>query len=1061
MTYRRGYSNKTFTGMSEDFLTNGSGQSFGVGDSFTYSGADASITVRDNDSRLAGDSYRNERGNDRQAGWVETEDGPVHAGNMYAESYYVLHGSDGQTYFLIEIEGTNLSNDLANDDFFTFFGAVPPRGTELSAVANYNIHCGVRYSSLGAGEIGVEAVPSEAIDDSIDVNEDADGTATLANLLGNDELGDANILTVSGVNDDTVLVGVWVDLADGGRILVAPDGSVQFDADGDFEDLAVGESRDVTLSYTATDDQGNSSAANVVLAVAGVNDGPTLAAGNIDAVEDGVTISLDLATLGDDIDSDDDGTTLTYSISGQPSEGVASISGTTLNFDPINDFQDLADGETRDVILQVTATDRHGATATNDVTVTVTGTNDVPTVTSPVNFGSILEDGLIVIEQGELIDGSSDVDGDALSITSVTSSAGTFTEDGFGGVTFFAAPNFNGLATIDVEISDGIETVIKQITVDVIPQNDAPTLNGQLDLGVIDEDTTRTITFAELVGNVTDVDGDALSLNSVTSSSGVVTSIGGGNFSFTPDANEDTEVTITYVVSDGIDSVTGTATLDLTPVNDAPTAQDDTGFGTDEDTALTLTATSLLANDIDVDAGDTRALTSVQATAATLGAVSLVNGDVVYVPGAAFQALVQGEIATDTFEYTITDQSGATSTAKVTVQIEGRSTTLVATFDSFSGEGVLTGNVLDNDNGDGLTVSLLGTVPDGLVLNADGSFVYTPESPSPRLTDTVFISYQVTDEEGSTAFSSISLSTAIGDDTLMGTAAAEFISGDNGGNPFSQVIGGDDVISGGGGDDNITGDRTSANRLSAAGDDLLNGDAGDDSLNGDVVFGPDAGQVFTGGNDELNGGIGNDTLVGDVSSNSRAGSVVNGGDDTLRGGDDDDSLFGDVSALFEGTVNGGDDLLEGGSGNDRLVGDSDSAFPGTAVFGGDDALNGGAGDDLLYGDVRSAFSSASLTGGNDRLDGGTGIDTLTGGGGADVFVFAQGYETDTIKDFEDGIDVVELQQFGLTPTDIDAVIAAGTITGTFTTNLELDFGGGDVLIFENIDPMALSSDDFI
>src|SRR5690606_8510734 len=49
------------------------------------------------------------------------------------------------------------------------------------------------------------------------------------------------------------------------------------------------------------------------------------------------------------------------------------------------------EGETRDVVVQVQATDSHGLTATNDVTVTVTGTNDGPVLAATVETS---QDGL-------------------------------------------------------------------------------------------------------------------------------------------------------------------------------------------------------------------------------------------------------------------------------------------------------------------------------------------------------------------------------------------------------------------------------------------------------------------------------------------------------------------------------------------------------------------------------------------------------------------------------------------------------------------------------------------
>lgn len=44
--------------------------------------------------------------------------------------------------------------------------------------------------------------------------------------------------------------------------------------------------------------------------------------------------------------------------------------------------------------------------------------------------------------------------------------------------------------------------------------------------------------------------------------------------------------------------------------------------------------------------------------------------------------------------------------------------------------------------------------------------------------------------------------------------------------------------------------------------------------------------------------------------------------------------------------------------------------------------------------------------------GGTGDDTLTGGAGADTFVFAPGDGSDTITDFETDDDTINLSQFG-------------------------------------------------
>ena len=103
------------------------------------------------------------------------------------------------------------------------------------------------------------------------------------------------------------------------------------------------------------------------------------------------------------------------------------------------------------------------------------------------------------------------------------------------------------------------------------------------------------------------------------------------------------------------------------PANSAPTANADTGV-TSEDSAVTI---AVLANDTDPNASDTKTLVSVN-TSGTTGSVSI-NPDqtVTYNPGAAFQSLAQGQNASTSFQYTMRDSAGLTSTSTVAVTIQG------------------------------------------------------------------------------------------------------------------------------------------------------------------------------------------------------------------------------------------------------------------------------------------------------------------------------------------------------------------------------------------------------
>lgn len=118
----------------------------------------------------------------------------------------------------------------------------------------------------------------------------------------------------------------------------------------------------------------------------------------------------------------------------------------------------------------------------------------------------------------------------------------------------------------------------------------------------------------------------------------------------------------------------------------------------------------------------------------------------------------------------------------------------------------------------------------------------------------------------------------------------------------------------------------------------------------------------------------------------------------------------------------GNDTIEGGAGHDDLYGDNGYRTDRTTELrpdlAGNDSLNGGSGNDRVDGQS-----------GNDRIDGGTGDDTLTGGQGRDTFVFGRNHGRDTVTDFTNGQDRIDLSALGDQAPSFTELLGAASAAG--------------------------------
>ncbi|HGS5053354.1 TPA: tandem-95 repeat protein, partial [Vibrio parahaemolyticus] len=267
---------------------------------------------------------------------------------------------------------------------------------------------------------------------------------------------------------------------------------------------------------------------------------------------------------------------------------------------------------------------------------------------------------------------------------------------------------------------------------------DKPLATTPVTLDAIEEDGgSITITTEELLSNVDDEDKDTLSVENliIDKGNGTLVDNGDGTWTFTPQIDDDTEVSFTFDIIDDEDLVvSGSANLDILPINDAPNAENDV-ITTEEDTAVTI---DVLVNDSDVE-GDALSIQSASVPSEQ-GSVDIVDGKLVFTPAENFN----GEA---TITYIVTD-GDLTDEAKVSVTVTPVNDSPVAVDDttSIQEDTAVTIDVLTNDtdvDGDKFSIQSA-TVPEaqGKVEIVDGKLVFTPAE---NFNGHAEITYTVTD----------------------------------------------------------------------------------------------------------------------------------------------------------------------------------------------------------------------------------------------------------------------------------------------------------------------------
>ncbi|MEO8417918.1 MAG: retention module-containing protein, partial [Methylophilaceae bacterium] len=283
-----------------------------------------------------------------------------------------------------------------------------------------------------------------AIDDTASVTESgvnpgntsfAGTPSATGNVLTNDtdvDIGDTK--TVSAVNGAAGNVGVTL-AGTYGTFSIASDGTYTYtlnNADTDTNALAQGATGTDVFTYTVRDASGATSTANLTITVTGTNDAPVAVADSV--VIGSPSLSANGNVLTNDTDVDTGDTKIVSAVNGAGGNVGSTINGSygtiqiagdgsyVYNVDPLNPAV-LTMGVTDSLTdtFAYTVQDANGATSSTNLTVTITGLNQAPTVVA--DTAAVQEDGTTTAI-GNVLANDNDPNNDILTVSQVNGVAG-------------------------------------------------------------------------------------------------------------------------------------------------------------------------------------------------------------------------------------------------------------------------------------------------------------------------------------------------------------------------------------------------------------------------------------------------------------------------------------------------------------------------------------------------------------------------------------------------------------------------------------------------------------
>jgi hypothetical protein len=230
--------------------------------------------------------------------------------------------------------------------------------------------------------------------------------------------------------------------------------------------------------------------------------------------------------------------------------------------------------------------------------------NTAPEVSATPSAFTVDEDGAITFTEAELLTavGATDAEDDTMSVEglAVQPDSGTVINNGDGSWTVWPDPDFSGDMELTFLVNDGVDSTPASVPLNVQAVNDAPTESEPLAVEM-DVNGTSTLTLEELLANVTDVDGDNLTVSNFQSAHTTVTDNGDGTFSIISDADFQGTAEITFDVSDGTDTIQASISANVSPAEDGMVEGNVADYTVAPGGSLSIAMPSSISSDGSVD----------------------------------------------------------------------------------------------------------------------------------------------------------------------------------------------------------------------------------------------------------------------------------------------------------------------------------------------------------------------------------------------------------------------------------------------------------------------------